>query len=151
MTAPIGSSPDHAPYCDSDGWLLPMDQWPEYSEDSRSFEKGSIMAHICEVRFDCDDHYISLGLFPSVAEAISAIQSKDGPSGDPVSDYGDDGEEFDLVQRYLGRLHGDDTSRKIVTCRRVWRMPTDEEIAGGIDEDSRIWSSVFDFVPTDTI
>lgn len=38
---PIGSSLDHAPYCDSDGWLLPMDQWPEYSsagsdEDSAS-------------------------------------------------------------------------------------------------------------------
>jgi hypothetical protein len=105
------------------------------------------MHNIYEVRYDADDHYHSLGLFATADEAIDAIQAKDGPSGDPVSDYGDDGEEFDIMQRDIGQLHCDDTATRIASCRRDWRLPTDDEIVSGIDEDSRIWSSVFEFKP----
>ncbi len=29
MSDPNPINPDHAPYCDDQGWLLPSEQWPE--------------------------------------------------------------------------------------------------------------------------
>lgn len=92
---PIGSNPDHAPYCDNDGWLLPMDQWPEHSSPkgtNMETPQQNTKREICTITFISDEsQHIDVivtshpngndleKLAKSVLEALQALMQRNDP------------------------------------------------------------------------
>lgn len=104
---------------------------------------------VYELRYDCDDHYLMLGVFTSLEVIIERCKMSDGGDengGGPIYENGDDGEELYVERIQVGKLmpDGQDGDR-VAVIRRDWRFPNDEEVSHGkYKEDERIWGTEVD-------